>query len=343
MKSNRINKRFNQLIWAFVSLFLSLIVGVVGYVVIEGYSFLEAFYMTSMIISTVGFGEVRELTNEGKVFSSIYFLLNISLFAYVIAVLSKYLYEGELKDIFTKYMLGREVKKLVDHVIICGLGRNGYRAAMELKSENVPFVVIDAEEEVINNAFGEGHQENYLIGDATEESVLRAAGIERAKVIMACIPRDSTNVFVTLTAREINPKIKIIARAINNSAESKLKTAGADFVVNPDEIGGNYMATLVQRPEVIEFLSLLSGEGEIKLQLEEFSYDQLKEEYRGKSIAEMDVRTISSVTIVSHKTNDKGYVFNPNSKTIMKETEYFIILGTPSDVDRFREQFLKMF
>ncbi len=296
-------------------------------------------YMSAMIISTVGFGEIRELSHAGKIFSIVYFMLNLSLFAYVVAVLSKYLYGGELRDIFTKYMLGRQVGKLENHVIVCGLGRNGYRAVMELKKEDVPFVVIDTKLEVIKRAFGEEPGINYIIGDATDERILEEAGIKRARALMACIPIDSTNVFVTLTAREINPKIKIIARSISNAAESKLKTAGADYVVNPDEIGGNYMAMMVQKPEIIEFLNLLTGEGEVKLKLEEYSYDDYKEEFKGKSISEMDVKEICRVTFVCHKSKINGYTFNPNSRTVMKEGDFMIILGTPEDVYSFKKNF----
>lgn len=336
----RFRDRFRQLFTAFYILFLSVVFGVVGYMVIEGYTFVEALYMVSMIVSTVGFGEVKPLSDAGRVFSSVFFLFNICLFAYVVAVLSRYLYEGELKDIFTKYMLGREVNKMRNHVIICGLGRNGYRAAMELHKENVPFVVIDTEESTIKKAFGEHNTSfNYIVGDATEEHVLKEAGIEYARCLIACIPRDSTNVFVTLSARELNPSLKIIARAINNSAESKLITAGADFVVNPDEIGGSHMANLVQRPEIIEFLNLLSGEGKMELKLDEYSYNDYKEEYKGKTISEMGVKQICRVTFVCLKSAKNGYVFNPNSRTVMEEGDFMIILGTPDDVSNFKQEF----
>lgn len=340
INNKHFRKRIRQLFRAFLSLFISVVLGIIGYMSIENYTFTEALYMTSMIISTIGFGEVRELSDAGRVFSSIFFLLNICLFAYVVAVLSKYLYEGELKDIFTKYMLGREVSKMKDHVIICGLGRNGYRAAVELEGENVPFVVIDENEALIKKLFGENdHNFNYVIGDATEEHVLKEAGIEKAKSLIACIPKDATNVFVTLSARELNPKVKIIARAINNSAESKLFTAGADFVVNPDEIGGSHMANLVQRPEIIEFLNLLSGEGELKLKLDEYSYDDYKDDYKGKSILEMGVKNVCRVTFVCLKSISEGYVFNPNSKTKMHEGDNMIILGTPEDISAFKQEF----
>ena len=338
--SKRFRNRIKQLIQAFVALFLSIVFGICGYIIIEDYTFIDALYMVSMIVSTVGFGEVKALSDAGRVFSSLFFLFNICLFAYVVAVLSKYLYEGELKDIFTKYMLGREVRKMKDHVIICGLGRNGYRAAVELHSENVPFVVIDENEEIIKKLFGENnHSFNYVIGDATEEHILKEAGIERARSLIACIPRDATNVFVTLSARELNPKLKIIARAINNSAESKLRKAGADFVVNPDEIGGSHMANLVQRPEIIEFLNLLSGEGELKLKLDEYSFADYKEQYKGKTIFDMGVKKICRVTFVCLKSLKKGYVFNPNSKTIMREGDNMIILGTPDDIAAFKQEF----
>lgn len=334
-----VNNRFKQLFWAFGSLVLSLIIGTIGYELLEGYGLVDSMYMSAMIISTVGFGEIRELSHSGKIFSIIYFMLNICLFAYVVAVFSKYLYGGELRDIFTKYMLGRQVGKLENHVIVCGMGRNGYRAVMELKKEDVPFVVIDTSFDVIKRAFGDDPKINYVIGDATDDRILKEAGIDRARAIVACIPIDSTNVFVTLTAREMNPKIKIIARSISNAAESKLKTAGADYVVNPDEIGGNYMAMMVQKPEIIEFLNLLIGEGEIKLNLEEYAFSDYKEEFKGKSIHEMGVKETCRVTFVCHKSKINGYIFNPSSHTVLKEGDFMIVLGTPEDVNSFKKKF----
>ena len=172
-----------------------------------------------------------------------------------------------------------------------------------------------------------------------EEDVLKKAGLIRAKAIIAAVPSDSINVFIALSSREINPSIKIIARATKMSSESKLYRAGADNVVMPDIIGGHYMAMIVNKPHVVNFLDMINGIGDIKLTLEEISFNDFNEEFKGKSIAELNVRSVSSVTFVGHKTKQGGYIFNPNSGTILNPEEFFIVLGTAEDLNGFVTHF----
>lgn len=319
---------------------VSVFTGVLGYHFIEDYSYVDAFYMTVITISTVGFTEVNLLSETGRLFTAFYIIFNLAVIAYIVSVITRFLFEGEFKEFFSSYMTKREVDKLEGHVIICGFGRNGSNAAKELKRDGVPFVIIDNDENVLQALLSDYDNLRVVKGDATEESVLSFAGVERASALIASIPDDANNVFITLTAREMNPNLRIIARANKESSEQKLLRAGANSVVMPDAIGGHYMATLVNRPQVVEFLDMINGVGEVKVELEEVYYEDFKSEYRGKTIVELNVREYSGVTFIGYKSTDKEYVFNPNATTKLVEGDVFIMLGKKEEIEAFKEEFL---
>lgn len=320
---------------------VSLASGIMAYMLLEKYSFVDAFYMTVITISTVGFGAVKELSDGGKIFTSLYIIFNISIFAYIISVLTKYLFEGRLKDMVNKYIINASVRRLKDHVIVCGLGRNGARACEELRLNGTDYVVIDINSDLFQQKPGERPHTHYIIGDATNDDTLKLAGIERAKAIIAAMSQDSDNVFVTLTAREMNSKINIIAKASQQSSERKLYRAGADQVVMPEIIGGHYMASLVTKPTVIEFLEMINGvRGEVKLSVEEFKTEEFKSEYQNKAIMEMDIRKVSGVTILGFKDENRGIVFNPGSHEVFAPGCEVIVLGSPDDMIKFKKEFI---
>ena len=337
----RLRSRIRRFTQAILLISLSLTVGVTGFAIIEKYTLLEAFYMSVITLSTVGFGEVRELSNLGKIFTAFYIIFNIAIVAYIVSVISRFLFEGELRDIFSNFVTLREVKKMKNHVIVCGYGRNGYNACLELKRDKVPFVVIDKDEDRVIQDLDETDIP-FIKGDATEEEVLKYAGIEKAKAIIAAIPTDAINVFIALTARELNVGIQIIARASSPSSERKLMRAGANSVVLPDALGGHYMATLVNKPEVIEFLDMLNGKGGMHLEMEEINYQEFRAEYRDKTIRELDVRKYSGVTFIGYKSAQEGYMFNPSSHVRLTEGDIVIALGSREEIDIFKRQFTKM-
>ncbi len=329
-------RHFWDFFWGLFLLGLSLLVGVLGFTFIEGYVLHEAFYMAVITFSTVGFHEVRPLSDEGQVFTSIYILFNIGVFAYFLTVISKYVFEGELKEIFSHYISGRSVQKLNNHVIICGYGRNGFQASEEFRRSGSDFVVVDSDQEVFKPTIQDGERPTYFIaGDATQDEVLRKAGIERARAIICCLSDDAKNVFVALTARELNPRIRIVSRAYEASSESRLKRAGVDSVVMPDVIGGHYMATLVEKPKVIEFLDQISGIGNDEFMLEEFTYDDFKSAFKGMSIQQLDPRRKTGVTILGYKEYGCPYIFNPHSDVVLRPQEVFIVLGSRKEIDEF--------
>ncbi|MDW7695567.1 potassium channel protein [Flammeovirgaceae bacterium SG7u.111] len=330
-----VRNRLYQLFLAFGLLMISLFIGISGFMWVEDMGFWDAFYMTVITISTVGMNEIQKVDEGGRIFVSFYIIFNFSVFAYFVSVITKYLFEGELREILNSYMVNRVADKMKGHTIVCGYGNNGSKACEELYRSGVPFALIEQNPDVVDDTYA--HAKNvYLVqGDATSDDVLLSAGIERAKTIITTLPRDAENVFVTLTAKELNPKIKIVARASDESSISKLERAGAHHVVMPDAIGGLHMANLVTRPEVVEFLGMLNGVGQSKLKLDELKFEDMKDEFHGKSIRELNIRGLTGVNIIGYKDSMDGFIFNPTPDTIFEEGDVMIVLGTDAELKTF--------
>lgn len=341
LKAFLYDKNFRRLGYALLLLLFSVGSGCLGYYFIEGYSPLEAFYMSMLTLSTVGFNEVRPLSQAGQLFTSLLIFMNIIIFAYAVSVIATFIFEGELQKIFRNILSDKKVKQLQDHIIVCGLGRNGLKACEELKRSKQPFVIIEHDEEALERATS--HESlPYLIGDATSDEVLKFAGIEKAKCIITTLSKDADNVFISLTARELNPSIYIISRSSEESSEKKLLRAGADRVVMPDALGGIHMAQLVTKPYVIEFLDLLSGIGAQteKLMLEEVSFNDMHRSFRNKSISELDVRKNTGATIIAITDRSRnGFQFNPSGSTRITEGVVLIILGKKGEIEMFHRHF----
>ena len=333
-------RSLRSIVIASMLLLLSMIVGTSGYILIEGYRLLDALYMSAITFSTVGFTEVIPLSDSGKVFTTGYIILNLAIFAYTVSVVSSFLFEGEVQKIFKHLKTSREVNKLNNHVIVCGFGKNGMQACLELHAENKQFVVIERSPDVINE-FSNEDRYMFINGNATMDEVLVEAGIERADTVITALPNDADNVFITLTARGINPDIQVIARASDTNSELKLHRAGASHVVMPDRLGGMHMANLVTKPAVIEFLELLNGVGEQKLMLEEVGYLSLKNEFRDHSLRDLHIRKRTGVTVIAFKDDEQGFIFNPHAEKIVEEGDTMIILGRHEQLQEFVKIYIR--
>jgi len=322
-------------------LVFSFAVGVAGFMGIENYSFFDAFYMTVITASTVGFGEVHPLSDVGRLFTSFYILFNLLVVAYLVSVLTTYIFDGELRHLFRMIRADQEIKSFRDHVIVCGFGRNGYKAYDELRHSGTRAVVVEQNQALLAAAAEAGRQQiPAVFGDATTEIALRQAGIEHARALITALPKDADNVFVALTARELNPTITIIARASARSSVSKLISAGANSVVLPDEIGGSHMANLIIRPEVIKFLDMISGLDPNKLRLEELPFNELKAALRGQSIRELDVRSRTGATIIALRRGASGELeVSPAADYRPATGDVLLVLGNESQIQALHQQF----
>ena len=336
MKSNlSINFRyFGKLYIAVGLVLLVLISGVAGFYFIEDYTFIDAFFMTVITIATVGYREVKELDDAGKIFTSFLIIFSIGTFAYAISVITRYVIEGEFQLFFKHYKVNKDIQQLKNHVIVCGFGRNGRQACQQLASGNEKFVVIESNPAIIETMRNENNL-LFVEGDATQDETLAEAGLERAKALITALPSDASNVFVVLTAREMNPSLKIISRASDDASEHKLKRAGADNVIMPDKIGGTHMAALVTKPDVLEFIDHITGR--INIRLEEILFSSLPESMKNKSIRELEIRNKTGANIIGYKTANGEYVINPPPDTIMMQDAKLFVLGTQEQVMRFKD------
>ena len=320
----------------FIILHAIVTVGIIGFIVIEKYTFLEAFYMTTISVTTAGFQEVRPLSDAGKVFTMFLLITSWAAFAFAITRITQFVTSGEINKYFKTRKLMKAIDRLNGHVIICGFGRNGQQASQTLKVHNVPFVVIERNEERMDRISTDHPTLIFLLGDATEDEVLKRAGVENAKALITALPDDADNVFITLSARSLNNNIQIISRASDHNSVPKLKKAGADNVIMPDRIGGTHMATLVSKPDVIEFIDFLSGEEGEPINMESVAYDHLPDAIKDKSLREVMNWQRTGVNCIGIKNSEGKFLINPPEDVIIEKGMKVIVLGTKWQIDEMK-------
>ncbi len=244
---------------------------------------------------------------------------------------------GRLFEQFKHRKVEKQIKSLKGHTIVCGFGRNGKQAILKLNNYNKKVVVVEKDKEMIS----ELENENVLNiqGDATLDETLLIAGIKTAANLITALPSDADNLFVVLTANQLNNKCKIISRASNESSYSKLKIAGASNVIMPDKLGGDHMASLVATPDVIEFVDRLTIEGEATANLEEIAVDDLPKKYINKTILDLDLRRETGCTVIGVRNLDRDYIINPEAETKLIKGSSLIVLGRPEQIVKLRELF----
>jgi voltage-gated potassium channel len=311
-----------------------ILIGVSGYIGIEDFNFVDAFYMTIITLTTVGFGEVHPLNDNGKIFTAFLSFVSLGFFAYSISIVTTYLVEGQLNYLVRGYRK-KNIKNMENHVIVVGFGRNGQQVIEELEAHDQPFVVIDQSHDVLQQYTGKPIR--FIEGDATEDAVLVKAGATKALSIITTLPNDADNLFVALTAHSLNNDIRIVSRASSESAEKKLRFAGVKSVVMPEKIGGAHMAKLIARPDVVEFLEHLSIHGEDPTNLEEIECRHLPKEFINKTIYDIGVRKKSGANIVGFKTPEGKYIINPTPDTVVILNSKLFVLGTSEQIKNMKK------
>lgn len=324
---------------AFGLVVFSLTTGTIGYVVIENYTWLEAYYMSVITLASVGFSEVHPLSNTGRLFTTFLIIFNVGLFAYAISTITGIFAEGGFTKLITEFRMNQKIEALNAHTIVCGYGRHATEVAQELSKQAMPFVVIENRSDKIEMLRSETGL-LFVDGDATEDHVLEEAGIHRARALVLTLPDDADNLFITLSARQMNPGIRIISRANNPADEIKIQRAGADHTVVPEQIGGFYMATLVTKPDLVEFFTLLSNMGPSNVVFEELSVADLHTSYIGKTIEESGLVRSGSVALVAMRRPNGRYELNPLSTTVLSLGMHIVLLGNPEQMQQFRKDVL---
>lgn len=322
-------------IWLMVA---ELILGIGGYIQLEGYTLREAFYMTIITISTVGFSEIRPLSPSGQMLTSVLILVNIGIFAYLLSVFSYYVIQGEIFKKMNYELIQKKISKLKNHVIICGYGKYGKEIALHLQQHSIPFVIIDQDVAIIEKMRLDRENLLYIHADATMDDTLQNAGIDRAEAIISALPDDSENVFIVITAKNMNPNINIISRASQIKSQKTLLLAGATHVIMPEQIGGYYMATLVSKPGAVEFFSFITRDKESDISFEELKYEDMPAGCRDISLRDMNIRKrTGGANVIGFINPNNSYVVNPSPDTILEPGSSYIVLGSDSQLKALKE------
>ncbi len=308
------------------ALFLAAVVitGVIGYHFLEAYTWLEALYMTVITLTTVGFQEVRPLTSTGRIFTIVLLAGGVGVVFYTAIAVAQNVVEGEFQQLFGRRRMEKRIGSLTDHYLVCGFGRIGEVVCRELASKPVPFVVIEQREERTRKA--EEAQHLVFQGDASEEKVLIAAGVMKARGLFATLPNDAHNVFVTLTAKELNPSLFVVARAETERSERTLAHAGADKVISPYVMGGHRMAQAALRPAVVDIVELVTHYQSLELQLEEVVVPA-QSACEGVTLRDSGLREELGVIVVAIKRASGAMVFNPSADERIEAGDRLVALG----------------
>lgn len=322
---------------ALLLLLLVLCIGVMGFRFISDYSWIDAVYMTVITITTVGFEEVKPLDETSKIFTVFLILSSVVIVGYAISIITEYiLSKNNLEDIKQRKMQ-KEIESMSNHIIICGFGRNGKQASKKLLDYGKPFVIIERDREVIEKLQDENIP--YVFGNANEDETLIEAGIERASTLITALPSDADNLFVVLSARQINKTMSIISRASQETSYNKLKLAGANNVISPDKIGGDHMASLVVIPDLVEFIDNLGIVGEQNINIEEVKVEQLYNSNIVKTIRELDLRRKTGCTVIGFKDENGEYIVNPEADTKLVAGSKIIVLGRPEQIESLNSKY----
>ncbi len=322
-------KRVTSVILLSVSV---IIFGTAGYYALEGWSVIDSLYMTVITMTTVGYGETYPLNQNGKVFTIILILMSVGIVGYVFSTVAAFIVSGEIRYVIRGRRMDKQIEKLRDHVILCGMGRIGFRVAEEFVRSKTPFVVIEQDDEHLEELLSLNGDLLYLRQDATQEDTLLDAGVKRARGLVTILGEDKDNVFVVLCARSLNPDIYIVARLVEEHNEMHVRKAGADRIVSPDAIGGTRMASIVLRPSVVEFwdeMNRVTGE---TLLLEEMwvdSYPRLSD----RTLGDINIRKRTGALVLAIKSRRSGYQFNPGASTTVHAGDVLIVVGTSDQVN----------
>ncbi|MBE9532026.1 MAG: potassium channel protein [Proteobacteria bacterium] len=306
------------------------IFGVIGFMLIEGWGFLDSLYMTITTISTVGYGEVKPLTTIGRVFTIVLIVLGVGVFFFIITIIAEYIIAGHLVGAIGRRKMKQKIGAYKEHYILCGFGRVGEQVAASLVQEGVPIVIIDNDPEIIKRCEQKGYA--YIEGDASDDAVLKEAGIEKAIGLVTATDSDADNVYVTLSSKSLKEDLIVVARATTEEAGHKLLKAGADRVISPYSIGGKRLASLLLRPAVVEFLDVVMHDAEEELLMEDV-FVREKSRFVGNTIVEAREKCAAGANILAvKKKGAKRMLANPPAQTLIEIGDHLVALGTKAQL-----------
>ncbi|CCK79861.1 MULTISPECIES: potassium channel family protein [Desulfobacula] len=313
-----------------ILLFLTLIIlGIVGYMVIEHWRFMDSLYMTIITLATVGYGEVRQVSEKGRIFTILLILLGGGFFLYLISDIIKFLVEGRIRLVLGRYKLDNQIKKLKGHYIVCGYGRIGKLLTRYLIQKYIDVVVIERDHDLVETMNEDGIL--YLMGEAANENLLIRAGIERAVGIIGVVATDAENVFLVLLAKQLNPKLFVVARATQDLSKKTLLAAGADKVISPYDIGARRMAHAILRPTVIKFLEMAFADDTTDIQIEELLVKP-GSKLIGVKLIDSGIRKDMDLIIIAIQNKENRMIFNPKADTKLEQGDIVVVMGCAKSI-----------
>ncbi len=317
---------------ALLALLVITVVGVLGYMVLEGWSFIEALYMTVITVTTVGYKEVRPLDTSGQLWTMALLITGVGTLFYVAVSSVELVVEGTIRGYFGRRRMETAINKLNRHYILCGYGRFGRQVAREFANDGVPFVVVEQDPEMVEECMEEGFL--VLQGEASDDDMLEAAGVRWARGLVAAVDSDADNVFVVLSARKLNPKLHIVARASSDESAAKLEIAGADRTLSPYVVGGRRLASLATQPLIVDFLDVVTrGEEGIEFRLEEFRVPE-ESFIADQSIGELQIWEKTGAMILATRNKEGRFDTTPSAVGRISAGDTLIVLGTREQITR---------
>jgi voltage-gated potassium channel len=317
---------------ALLALGVITVVGVLGYMVFEGWSFTDALYMTVITLTTVGYREVRTLDTTGQLWTMLLLITGVGTLFYAAVSSVELVVEGTIRGYFGRRRMQAAIGKVKGHYILCGYGRVGRQVAREFARDGVPFVVVDQEPEIVEECLAEGYL--VLLGEASDDGVLEEAGVRRARGLVAAVDSDADNVFVVLSARKLNPELNIVARASSDESAAKLEMAGADRTLSPYAVGGRRLASLATQPLVVDFLDIVTrGEKGIEFRLEEFGVPE-DSVIADHSIGELRIGERTGAMILATRNREGTFDTTPSASDRIRAGDTLIVLGTREQISR---------
>ncbi len=312
----------------------TLLVGTIGFALIEGYSWFDGFYMTLTTITTVGYQEMRPLGHAGRVFNSFLILFGVTAMFLAVGAMTQTIIEIELQDRYGKRRKKRMIENLHDHFIVCGFGRVGRNACSEFQRADAPFLVIDRNEQRVAKAAAAGMLA--IVADATQDDSLRQAGVLKARGLIAALPSDAENLFIILSAKTLNPTLTVVTRVSEDEAGEKLRRAGADTVLTPYTMAGRQLADALLRPHVVEFLDFTRSNIGSKITMEQVCVAS-KGKPASQSLGKLSELRKSGVIVLAIRTQSGETIFNPPAEVEISAGDYLIVMGERSSLQKLEQ------
>lgn len=326
---------FKKVLFLFIVALLVVIFGIIGYSQLEGWSFIDALYMTLITITTVGFGEVHPLTTAGKLFTIFLILGGILTISIWLSALTSVVIHREIRPLFWRKKMQKAIQSLENHVIICGAGETARTVIDEFIQSKEKFVIIEKEASVLSDLLEVYSDILVVEGDATKDETLMETNLKKARGLITALPTDAENLFVVISAKALNPKIRVVSRAVDAQTQKKLKQVGADYVISHKILEGIRMASVMLRPTVVSFLDVIMRDTEVTLRLENLEVPP-NSPLKNKTLQESRIPQVTGLIIIAMKKEDGRFIFNPGSKNILQEGDEIIILGLTEQFEKLQ-------